>query len=275
MRSQGVTTFSQESIEQFRESLSVRGRSAHTVKSYGSDLSMLLLEAGVSSVPLEELEETGMRWLQSKRGKVSAKTITRRLTSLKAFARWVGMRDLFLDYDPPTPEKPQPKPLVKRMAGVRAMIKAADSDDMKAVVGLCGFAGLRIHEALSVDPAKVDFRAKCISILGKGEKWRTVPMSDELATILMGAVVRAWGKPVLVKMADRVARERITKLGVKAGLIRAVSSHHLRATFATTLMENGEHLRTVQELLGHASSKTTEAYTEVTMDRQRKAVNDL
>ncbi len=275
MRSQGVTTLSPESIEQFRDSLSVRGRSAHTVKSYASDLKQLLAEVGTSSVPLSELEETGMRWLQSKRTTLSPKTTTRRLTSLKAFARWTGQRDLFLDYDPPTPEKPTPKPLVERMDGVRALIEAADTDDMKVVIALCGFAGLRISEALSVNPAKIDFKGKSISILGKGEKWRTIPMSDELAGILVGAVVRAWGQPILVEMADRVARERITKLGVRVGLARNVSSHHLRATFATVVLEQTKDLRLVQELLGHASSKTTEAYTEVTLDRQREAVNNL
>lgn len=275
MRSQGVTTLSRESIAQFQESLSVRGRSAHTVKSYGSDLSQLLLEVGVSSVPLSELEETGMRWLQSKRGVLKAKTITRRLTSLKAFSKWVGQRDNFLDYDAPTPEKPTPKPLAERMDGVRRMIEAADTEDMKVLIALCGFAGLRIHEALSIDPARVNLRDREMSVLGKGEKWRAVPVSDELARIIGPTVVRRFGESTLVVMADRVARERITRLGERAGLRDTVSSHRLRATFATTLMEQGKHLREVQELLGHASSVTTEVYTEVTMDRQRKAVNDL
>lgn len=275
MRSQGVTTLSHESIELFRDWLSVRGRSAHTVKSYTSDLRMCLLEVGSSSVPLDELEETGMRWLQSKRTTLAPKTTTRRLTSLKAFAAWTGNPNAFEDFIPPTPGKAKPKPLKERFDGVRRMIAATDSEDMKVVVALCGFAGLRIHEALSVQPRNVHLRTRELTIRGKGDKTRTVPMSDELIEVIIGTVVKRLEEPRLVVMADRVARERITRLARRAGLIGQVSSHHLRATFATQLMEDTHDLRLVQELLGHASSKTTEGYTLVTSERQREAVNNL
>ncbi len=161
------------------------------------------------------------------------------------------------------------------MDGVRRMIEVAPTEDMKVIVALCGFAGLRISEALGLQPSNIDFQTNTISVRGKGDKTRTVPMSAELRLILAPIVIRRLGQPVLVSMADRVARERVTKLGVQAGLAHAVSSHHLRATFATTLMESTHDLRLVQELLGHSSSRTTEAYTEVTMDRQRTAVNNL
>src|SRR5919205_637823 len=261
MRSQGVTTLSLESIEQFRDWLSVRGRSAHTVKSYASDLRMCLSEVGRSSVPLEELEETGMRWLQSKRTTLAPKTTTRRLTSLKAFAAWTGNPHAFAEFIPPTPGKPKPNPLKERMEGVRRLIEAADTEDMKVIIALCGFAGLRIHEALAFQPCNIDLRNRELTIRGKGDKERTVPISDDLMEVILGTVVRRINEDRLVVMADRVARERITRLAHRIGLIGNVSSHHLRATFATQLMENGEHLRTVQELLGHSSSKTTEAYT--------------
>jgi site-specific recombinase XerD len=275
MRSQGVTTLSHESIELFRGWLSVRGRSAHTVKSYTSDLRMCLQEVGASSVPLEELEETGMQWLQSKRTTLKPKTTTRRLTSLKAFASWTGMPQAFSDFIPPVAGKPRPKPLKERFDGVRLMIEAADTEDMKVVIALCGFAGLRIHETLAVVPRNINLRERELTVRGKGDKERTVPISDELMEVIIGTVVRRLSEPRLVVMADRVAREKITRIARRIGLVGQVSSHHLRATFATQLMEDTHDLRLVQELLGHASSKTTEAYTQVTMDRQRKAVNDL
>jgi integrase/recombinase XerC len=274
MHSTEETTLSPESIAQFQDWLSVRGRSAHTVKSYAADLRMFLQEGGHSSVSLSQFEEAGMRWLTAGRARLSAKTTTRRLTSLRAFARWMGRRDLFLDYDAPTPAKPVPHPLDDRMAGVRAMIEAAPTEDMRVLVALCGFAGTRIHEALSLAPAKVNFKEKVLLIRGKGDKDREVPMSDELAQILAPIVVRRYGQPTLVDMADRVARERITKIAETIGL-KGVASHQLRSTFATSLMEAGEDLRTVQELLGHASSKTTEGYTLVTRERQTAAVNKL
>lgn len=275
MHSQGVTTLSHESIEQFRDWLSVRGRSAHTTRSYASDLRMCLQEVGTSSIALSELEEVGMRWLQSKRDTLAPKTTTRRLTSLKAFAAWTGSPRAFSEFIPPTPGKPRPKPLKERFDGVRLMIEAAGTEDMKVIIALCGFAGLRINEALTIVPANVHLRDRVLTIRGKGDKERTVPMSDELVEVIIGTVVRRLTEPVLVVMADRVAREKITRIAKRVGLIGNVSSHHLRATFATQLMEDTHDLRLVQELLGHASSRTTEAYTEVTMDRQRKAVNNL
>lgn len=275
MRSQGVTTLSRESIERFRDWLSVRGRSAHTVKSYASDLQMLLLEVGTSSVPLSDLEETGLRWLQSKRDTLAPKTTTRRLTSLRAFAAWTGDPHAFVDFIPPTPKKPVPKPLAERFDGVRAMIEAADTEEMRVIVALCGFAGLRIHETLAIAPRNIDLRNRELTVRGKGDKERTVPMSDELVEVIIGTVVRRLDQPRLVVMADRVARERITKLARQVGLTGKVSSHRLRATFGTQLMEDTHDLRLVQELMGHASSRTTEAYTEVTRDRQREAVNNL
>src|SRR5215217_283952 len=102
MRSTEVTTLSTDSIDQFRTWLSVRGRSAHTVKSYASDLQMFLIEGGHSSVNISELEEAGMTWLTEKRAKLAPRTTQRRLTSLRAFARWAGQGQMFLDYKPPT-----------------------------------------------------------------------------------------------------------------------------------------------------------------------------
>jgi site-specific recombinase XerD len=276
MLSNEVTTLSPDSIEQFRNWLSVRGRSEHTTKSYVSDLGMFLLEAGHSSVPLSQLAEEGMKWLQSRRSELSPKTTGRRLTSLKSFAKWAGMPGIFDDYMPPVPGKPIPKPLKDGMADVRKMLAHPEAtEEMRVLIGLCGFAGLRIFEALELPPRNVDVQNMTITVRGKHDKTRTVPMSRELWAIIAETVLRRMDQPTMVDMADRTARARITQIGKAAGLGDDVASHRLRATFATVLMVQKKDLRLVQELLGHSSSKTTEAYTLVTMDRQREAVNDL
>ncbi len=275
MRSTQVTTLSTDSIEQFRTSLSVRGRSEHTVKSYVSDLKMFLSEAGLSSVPISELEEAGMKWLTDRRAELAPRTTQRRLTSLRAFARWAGQGGMFLDYKPPTALKHIPDPLPERMPGVHKLIETATDWRLKTLVGLCGLAGLRISEALSMTRENIDFRENLLVVRGKGDKERTVPFGEHLSDILMEAVMRSMGQPVLVEMGDRLARRTITRLGKRAKLKREIASHQLRATFATHLLDEGVDIRTIQELLGHANVTTTQGYTAVTLNKMRDAVKGL
>lgn len=278
MRSTQVTTLSPDSIEQFHRSLCVKGRSEHTAKSYASDLRQLLSWAPGSSIDLSDLEDLGEEWLTETQAEVEAKTTTRRLTSLRAFARWAGHGELFLDYSAPTPAKPIPHPLLEGMPGVYRMIDQAQRDKLEPLrvcVALCGLAGLRISESLLLPPANIDFPHKRIKVLGKGNKERIVPMSPRLAGVLLEPTIRALGQPTLITMKDRLARRSITRLGKRAGIAYDVASHQLRATFATHLSAIGVPLRTIQEILGHANVTQTEVYTAVNLQQMADAVKDL
>jgi len=272
-----VLTLSQDSIEQYRTWLFDRGRSAHTAKSYASDLKQLLIWASTDSIALSEAEDLGAKWLTANNKTLGAKTTGRRLTSLRGFVRWAGGGAILLDYTPPTPLKPLPHPLAEGMAGVHRMIDHADSEQMKVCVALCGLAGLRISEALELPPGDIDFAGKQIKVNGKGNKWRMVPMNSKLADILIGPTIKALmeGRPTLLDMADRLARRSITRLGKRCGIKQPVASHQLRATFATHLHANGTPLRVVQEILGHSNSKTTEVYTGVNQKQMYDAVEKI
>lgn len=275
MRSKQVMTLSPESIEQFREWLSGRGLAMHTVKSYASDLTVFLKAVGVSFVPLSQLEEKGQRWMAETKASVAPKTTGRRLTSFKKFALFAGRRELFLDFKVPDPGKPNPKPLDEGMEGVRKMIVSTRNEELAVCVGILGFAGLRISEALALPIACIDLRRNLLTVRGKGDKTREVPLHPELKELITPLMVRRFGQTTLLTMEDRYARDHIKKLGAIAGLKHEISSHNLRATFATELLEQTGNLRLVQELLGHASSETTEGYTLVRLKRQRAAVDNL
>jgi len=283
-----VTTLSTDSIEQFQRSLSAHGRSEHTVKSYGSDLRQLLLEVGISSIGLlatdEEpvaLQETGGLWLTASKRKLSAKTVGRRLTSLRAFTRWAGQPGMFVDYIAPTPAKSIPEPLPEGIEGVYTMLDKCEHPQLRLVIAMCGLAGFRISEALTVPAKNINFADGLITVRGKGDKTRTVPMSDRLASMLMEPAILRYNDATLVAgtggepMGDRLARRSITRLGARCRLKKQVHSHMLRATFATHLMNSGVNIRTVQEILGHANVTTTEVYTAVTIDNMREAVKGL
>jgi site-specific recombinase XerD len=208
------------------------------------------------------------------RMKASPKTTARRLTSLKSFASWAGLGKVLEDYIAPTPSQTIPHPLPEGVDGLRRMCEQARNHEQRALVALGGFVGCRISEALSVTTESFDIESLMLTIRGKGDKTRVVPLSQEAWEAIAPAYVMALGKDDrhLISYKDRFARQIVTNLAVKAKLKRHVVSHDLRATFATTALDRIGNIRVVQELLGHASVDTTQIYTGVAMADMRKAV---
>jgi len=158
--------------------------------------------------------------------------------------------------------------------GVYRLIAATEYENRKALVALCGLCGCRIGEALAIKPCDFDLQNMMLTIRGKADKTRVVPVGTRAWKILQMPVTRAFvsGGGEVVGLKDRFARRIISDLGLKAGLIRPIRSHDLRATFATAIYDSTLDIRVVQELLGHASVETTQLYTGITLDTMRKAV---
>jgi site-specific recombinase XerD len=273
MRLKEVTTLTPESIERFRNWSIARGQSENTARAYSSDLREFLRATGETTISLDEYEELAMSWLNLTRKDVSPKTTGRRLTSLRAFAKWSGLAGCLGDYRAPTPGKGVPHPIPERMEGIERLLMVAANAEQRALVGLCGYAGLRVGEALACRVTWLDMHEMILRVRGKGDKERFVPVSDRAWSAISTAYVdAAMGDGTLIHYQDRSARKCITSLGRKAGLARPIASHDLRATFATVLGERGVHQRVVQELLGHANGSTTEIYMGVTHKSMREAV---
>lgn len=269
------TTLTVETIDRYQSWCTARGRSFNTTKAYSSDLREFLKAAGMQGVlTQEEYEELGMSWLNLNRMVVSPKTTARRLTSLRGYAKWAGWGIVLHEYIAPSPGKTIPHPIPEGPDGLRRMIDNAKNHEQVAIVALGGFAGCRVSESLSLTPLSFDVHAQTLTIRGKGDKTRTVPLSDECWGLLQPAYILAHSKDDqrLVSYKDRFARQIVTNLGLRAGLMRKVASHDLRATFATAALDRGGNIRVVQELLGHANSTTTEVYTGVEMAAMRDAV---
>lgn len=270
-----VTTLTLVTIDRYQQWCTGRGRSENTVRAYGSDLREFLKAAGENGqISQEEYEELAMSWLNLTRNNLSPKTTARRLTSIRGFAKWAGWEAVLIDYIAPTPGRTIPHPIFEGMDGVRAMIDKAKNHEQVALVTLGGFVGCRISESLSLTVKSFDIHDMQVTIRGKGDKTRTVPLSEEAWKYLIPAFAIAFGRDDerLVSYKDRFARQIITNLGVRAGLSRRIASHDLRATFATAALDKTNNIRVVQELLGHASSQTTEIYTGVAMAQMREAV---
>jgi len=280
MPSTTVTTLTAESIDNFRNWSIARGQSFNTAKAYSTDLRMFLEwvasqhQAQLATVELTTFEPLAMRWLNETRAQASPKTTGRRLTSLRAFARWVGQSHLLSDYKAPTPGKPVPHPLPERLEGLERLCEVARTAEQRALIGACGYIGLRVSEARAFHTSWLDTSTMTLRVRGKGDKERFVPVSPRAWSAISVAYVDAMhGDGQLISYQDRSARKAITLMGQRAGLKRAIKSHDLRATFATILSENGVSQRVIQELLGHANGSTTEVYIGVAASAMKGAVD--
>ena len=154
----------------------------------------------------------------------------------------------------------------------------------RAMLELAYSCGLRCEEIVNLDIGSLDFETEQLRVLGKGSKERLLPVGEPAQRALRRYNER--GRPALAddrrepalflsKSGRRLSNSDVTRrLGLwvrEAALGAGVSPHSLRHSFATHLLEGGADLRTIQELLGHASISTTQVYTRVDAARLREA----
>lgn len=272
-----------------------RGLSAHTVRAYQADLRDLaaFVDVGLSRVTLSRLRG----WLARMADDGAAPaTVQRRVACVRGFLGWAH-REGILAENPAArlqaPKRRQHLPKVlpagaveEALAGAEA--RAAEDDDPLArrdlaLVEVLYSSGLRVSELCGLLLGDVDRERRCVSVMGKGGKERTVPLGlPALRAIDAWLAVRprvsVEGSPDTVFLGarggaldPRVARRVVHAATSAAGPGTDVGPHGLRHSMATHLIEGGADLRSVQEMLGHSSVATTQIYTHVTSERLRQA----
>lgn len=235
--------------------------------------------------PLARITVTDMRaWMAHERSRgVGARTLARQLSAVKSFYRWLSERE---DFEPtavlstrsPKFQKKLPRPLAKDAAS--AMIDTVELQSNEpwvaardaAVVTLLYGCGLRISEALGLTGADVPLPHTLV-IKGKGGKERVVPVIDA-ARDAVADYLKLCPHPVEPsgplfrgtrggKLNPRIVQKVMEKSRMQLGLPATATPHAMRHSFATHLLTAGGDLRAIQELLGHASLSTTQAYTAV------------
>ncbi len=166
-----------------------------------------------------------------------------------------------------------PHPLPEGIEGVKLMCQSTNDPSKRALFALQGMAGLRVSEARSLHSDNIDIQDMMLTVRGKGDKTRAVPISNSAWPFVLDAYKASLesGMP-LVNLSDRGARKAVTAAGHALGFKRDISSHDLRATGATHLYNQTKDIRVVQEFLGHASSVTTQVYTGISIDAMRKGL---
>jgi integrase/recombinase XerC len=267
-----------------------RRASPHTLRAYGDDLARFLsflnehVGAQIDTAVLAALTPADIRAFITlrRRDGLGGRGVQRALAAIRSFFRYLA-REEILDNPAPyslrSPRVPRtlPRPLSVKDAA-RVLEEAGEHDvewlgarDVALLTLLYG-AGLRISEALSLKRGDAPL-GDALSVVGKGRKERVVPLLP-----VIGKAVDAYvavcpfqlaptaplflsrrGKP----MSAREAQALMQKLRGALGLSDRATPHALRHSFATHLLAGGGDLRSVQELLGHASLSTTQTYTQV------------
>jgi integrase/recombinase XerC len=208
--------------------------------------------------------------------------VQRALAAVRSFYRYLARENILENAAPKSIRTPRlkrrlPRPLSEEDAG-RAIAEAENHDVQwmglrdAALLTLLYGAGLRISEALSLKRGDVPF-GQSLTILGKGRKERVVPVLPVVAEAAMAYAAQipfASGResPLFVSrrgkpMSAREAQGLMQNLRGRLGLAERATPHALRHSFATHLLAGGGDLRSVQELLGHASLSTTQTYTQI------------
>jgi integrase/recombinase XerD len=276
------------SIEAFLTDLQLRrGASPHTVENYRRDLQHLCdwLEALEVTSWDAVTRTTVRRWIAWMHGEGYAPaSIARKLSALRSLFRYLVREDL-VSASPmllvPAPKGRQTLPSVLTVEEIERLLAAPDATTPLGIRDRCLFevlyaTGLRVSELLGLRVDQIDWTRRSIQVLGKGSKERIVLVGDLAVDALERYVHEArpllegdatcdalflshLGKALSVRGFHLVLQRHLAHCGIA----RRVTPHTLRHSFATHLLEGGADLRTVQELLGHASVSTTQVYTHV------------
>jgi integrase/recombinase XerC len=261
-----------------------RGLSPRTRSAYRRDLALFSEE--LKRLEIEDpgkVDEHQVRQLVARlhRRGLGPRSLQRLLSALRSFYRWM-MREGFAEHNPATavkaPKSPAKLPAtldsdaVTRLLDIKADSPLAIRD--KAIMELFYSSGLRLSELASLRWDQIDPTSGLITVTGKGNKTRVVPVGSYAAKALTAwrkargnfagfdephIFVSNRGSPI----STRTIQSRIRYWAKKQGLPQQVYPHLLRHSFASHMLESSGDLRAVQELLGHADISTTQVYTHL------------
>ncbi len=276
---------------------SERRASPRTVDSYRRDLEDFRRFLGDKGLPLDARQHRLVmlrRWLASLFGRYAPASIGRKVSTLRSFYRFLRRRGV-LRVDPAAqlkaPKREQQLPRFLTVEDAFRVVEAPSTDGARpeplqlrdrAILELLYGSGLRVSELTSLTLQQLDFATGEARVHGKGNKERVVPIGREARAALdaylrvrprLRSTKRApdphavflgrHGTPLTVRQVQNIVR----RYGTSGAGQSDLHPHALRHSCATHLLDAGADLRSIQELLGHASLSTTQRYTHVSIDR--------
>jgi site-specific recombinase XerD len=283
-----------EALAGYDRDLLARSMAERTRRAYGVDLGQFVEWAEACGLEPAEVRHRDVRRYGAglSSGGAAPATVARKLASVRGLFDFL-VRTERVGQNPAdlvsSPKRELKLPRVLSGEQVRALLERIPARSPlelrdRAMLELAYSCGLRCEEIVNLDQGSFDFETEQLRVLGKGSKERLLPVGEPAQRALRRYLDR--GRHALVgdphqpalflsKSGRRLSNSDVTRrLGLwvrEAALAAGVSPHALRHSFATHLLEGGADLRTIQELLGHASISTTQVYTRVDAARLREA----
>ena len=283
-------------LKEYLEYLEFQKRySLNTIDSYKRDIEKFLVFMNDEGYTYKNVDEILIRnfLMKERRNNISARSNQRRIIALRKFYDYLLRYD-YVDSNPflairsPKVSKNPPQVLYRQEIEKLFSYNYSRTDFLakrdQAIMELLYASGLRVSELVSLTLQDIYSRQRILKITGKGNKQRMVPYSIRAQEVLNDYIlncrndifrknlienptnilfVNDKGNPLTTRGVEYI----IAKIDEKAGTNFKLHPHTLRHTFATHLLDNGADLRTIQELLGHASLNTTQVYTHVSSSK--------
>jgi integrase/recombinase XerD len=270
-----------------------KGLAANSLSAYRRDLNRFAaaFRAGDAPPNLEELRHYIERLYYAG---LSARSVARHITSLRNFYKYL-LSEQVIDDDPTalvvSPKQWSTVPKYLNREEIERLLAAPDTTRPngsrdRAMLELLYASGLRVSELCNLDASDVQLQLGYVRVTGKGNKQRLVPVGAPAVTALSAYLTSV--RPTILKgrpsrflfvtsRGTRMTRQGFWKLlaayGRQAGIIRPLTPHVVRHSFATHLLDGGADLRSLQVMLGHADIGTTQIYTHVARSRLRQVVD--
>jgi len=260
-------------LQLYIDHLLARNKSERTIKTFRSLLNSFLKYLGnkkVSEVTIWDID--GFLAFLKRKG-YKERSIYTAAVAVKRFLEYLGYYDKISSFEYPKRPKELPKYLLPEE--VEKLALSADDIRDKLIVYLLYSTGMRVSELVRIKVDDINLDNMSIRIFGKGDKEREVFFNKKTKKLLIEYLSRnnlkpgsylfygRDGRPIHYVTVERIIR----RLREKSGLQKTVTPHILRHSFATYALTKGMDIREIQELLGHASLKTTQVYTHVSRKR--------
>jgi integrase/recombinase XerC len=261
-----------------------RGLSARTRQAYQRDLNQLAGELKRQEITdLAQVSEHTIRALIARlhRQGLGSRSLQRQLSAIRSFYRWL-MKEGWAEHNPAAsvraPKAARKLPATLDADAITRLLDIKDDSPLarrdRAIMELFYSSGLRLSELAGLQWNQLDFSSGLVTVTGKGNKTRMVPLGSYAASALLEwrkvrgefagfeqpqVFVSNRGNPI----STRSIQARVKYWAQRQGLPQKVYPHLLRHSFASHMLESSGDLRAVQELLGHADISTTQVYTHL------------
>lgn len=270
-----------------------RGLAVNTVVAYRRDLTQYAVTIAGSGTPPDA--DTVVQHLASLRARgLSDTSVARKFAAIKAYHRFLVIEGYRGDDPTATIGVPTRPTSIPKALSVDEVVRLLESPDTDAPIGIRDSGvleflyatGCRVSELINTDLHDVDLETRTVIVTGKGNKQRMLPVGRyALEAIRRWLPIRSGvrvpgrdpGALFLSTRGNRLSRQAVWRIARSHGVAADIdptrlSPHVLRHSAATHMVEGGADLRTVQELLGHASLSTTQIYTKVSPEHLREVI---